>query len=78
MNTRAFKYLSPITIYVLAYFAFKRQGIVAWSPMIYAWIIIPIVELLIKPDEKNMPAAEEELDGVRRGFAAADFRFVLR
>jgi len=61
MNTRAFKYLSPITIYVLAYFAFKGQGIVTWSPMIYTWIFIPIVELLIKPDEKNMSAAEEEL-----------------
>jgi alkane 1-monooxygenase len=61
MNTRAFKYLSPITIYLLAFLAFTAEGLIAWAPMIYAWIIIPILELMIKPNEKNMTAAEEEL-----------------
>ena len=61
MNIRAFKYLSPITIYILAYFAFTKDGLFTWLPMIYAWILIPSVELLIKPDEKNMTAAEEEM-----------------
>jgi alkane 1-monooxygenase len=61
MHIRVFKYLSPITIYMLAYLAFTSTGWLTWSPMIYAWIIIPLVELLIKPDEKNMNAAEEEV-----------------
>jgi alkane 1-monooxygenase len=61
MNIRAFKYLSPIIIYVLAYLAFTSDGLLTWSPMIYAWIIIPVAELLIKPDAQNMTAAEEEI-----------------
>ncbi len=61
MHIRAFKYLSPITIYLLAYVAFTSTGWLTWSPMIYAWIIIPLVELLIKPDQENMNAAEEEV-----------------
>ncbi len=31
--------------------------------MMYAWIILPLTELMLKPDEKNMDAAEEELAG---------------
>ena len=61
MNIRAFKYLSPITIYILAYFSFTKAGLFTWLPMMYAWILIPAVELFIKPDEKNMNAAEEEV-----------------
>ena len=61
MNIRAFKYLSPITIYILAYFSFTKDGLFTWLPMMYAWILIPAAELLIKPDEKNMTAAEEEM-----------------
>jgi alkane 1-monooxygenase len=61
MHIKIFKYLSPITIYFLAYFSFTGTGWLIWLPMMYAWIIIPLVELLIKPDEKNMNAAEEEV-----------------
>ena len=61
MNIRAFKYLSPVTLYVCAYMSFTGTGLQTWMPMIYAWVIIPLAELLIKPDEKNMNAAEEEV-----------------
>jgi alkane 1-monooxygenase len=61
MNVKILKYLSPSAIYVLAYLAFTSQGWLTWAPMLYAWVFIPAVELLIKPDEKNMNAAEEEL-----------------
>jgi alkane 1-monooxygenase len=61
MSIRAFKYLSPVTIYILAYFSFTKTGIYTWLPMIYAWVLIPTAELLIKPDEKNMNAVEEEV-----------------
>ena len=29
--------------------------------MIYAWVLLPLTELFLKPDEQNMEAAEEEL-----------------
>lgn len=61
MNIKAFKYLSPIIVYVLAWLAFTQSGWLTWSPMLYAWIFLPLVELFIKPDPKNMSAAEEEL-----------------
>lgn len=61
MHIRTFKYLSPITIYILAYFSFTKEGIYTWLPMMYAWVLIPVVELFIHPDEKNMSAAEEEV-----------------
>lgn len=61
MNIKAFKYLSPISIYILACLSFTHTGIYTWLPLIYAWILIPTAELCIKPDEKNMSAAEEEV-----------------
>ena len=61
MNVKAFKYLSPLLIYVLAWLAFTQHGWLCWSPMLYAWVLLPAVELLIRPDERNMSAAEEEL-----------------
>lgn len=61
MNIKILKYLSPATIYVLAFIAFFSHGWLTWAPMVYTWILIPLVELLLKPDEKNMEAAEEEL-----------------
>ncbi len=61
MNVKAFKYLSPTIVYVLAWLAFSQSGWLTWSPMLYAWIILPLVELFIQPNAKNMNAAEEEL-----------------
>ncbi|MES2850311.1 MAG: alkane 1-monooxygenase [Bacteroidota bacterium] len=61
MSIRAFKYLSPITIYILAYVAFTSKGIYSWLTMLYAWVLIPLAELMIQPNEKNMGAAEEEV-----------------
>ena len=61
MQVRAFKYLSPLIVYVLAWLAFTGKGWLTWSPMLYAWILLPLTELLIQPDEKNLSAAEEEL-----------------
>lgn len=61
MQIRAFKYLSPVVIYVLAWLAFISTGWLTWSPMIYAWVLIPVAEVFIKTDESNLSAAEEEL-----------------
>jgi alkane 1-monooxygenase len=61
MNIKAFKYLSPLTIYVLAGISFTQQGWLTWGTMLYAWFIIPFAELFINPSKKNLDAAEEEM-----------------
>ncbi len=61
MHVRAFKYLSPVIIYLLAWFSLTGSGWLTWAPMIYAWALMPLAELFISPDKKNLGAAEEEL-----------------
>ena len=58
---KAFKYLSPFIFFVGAYLAFTGQGWIVWMPMCWAWILVPLTELFVKPDPINMSAAEEEL-----------------
>jgi alkane 1-monooxygenase len=41
--------------------AFQSTGFVVWFPMIYAWMIIPAIELFIQADNSNLSKAEEEL-----------------
>ncbi|MBL7701727.1 MAG: alkane 1-monooxygenase [Ferruginibacter sp.] len=61
MQVRALKYLSPLTIYILAWLAFTGNGWLTWLPMLYAWVLMPVLELFISPDTKNLSAAEEEI-----------------
>jgi len=61
MQTRAFKYLSPLIIYILAGISFTGAGWLTWIPILYAWILMPTLELFIRPDNKNLDAAEAEL-----------------
>jgi len=58
---RAFKYISPLIVYVSAWWSLSTTGLAVWIPVIYAWIIIPLSELVIKPNPANMDTAEEEL-----------------
>ena len=61
MTLRAFKYLSPCLLYFGAITAFLAHGVGVWLPLVYAWFIIPLLELFIKPDASNLSEAEEEL-----------------
>ncbi|MBI1343232.1 MAG: alkane 1-monooxygenase [Terrimonas sp.] len=61
MKWRAFKYLSPFIIYAGAFYSFHTRGWMIWLPMIYAWIIIPFVELFIRPNPANLDEAEEAI-----------------
>lgn len=61
MKIRALKYLLPFILYAGAMFSFHTKGIVVWFPLFFAWMMIPLAELFIKPDAKNMGDAEEEL-----------------
>ena len=48
-------------MYVLAWLALTGRGWITWSPMMFAWVFMPLAELLLKADNKNLSAAEEEL-----------------
>ena len=61
MNIRAFKYLSPLVIYIGSYRSFSVTGWEIWMPLIWAWVLIPVAELFIKPMPANLGEAEEEL-----------------
>jgi alkane 1-monooxygenase len=68
MSIKTFKYCAPLLVYLGSLQAFFSQGVPVWIPVIYAWIIIPLLELFIKPDSGNLSAAEEELVKNDRSF----------
>lgn len=55
------KYANPLLLYALALISFTSTGFLCWFTLIFAWILVPLAELLIKPDASNMGAAEAEL-----------------
>ena len=61
MGIRVFKYLSPLSFYVLAYLSFSLHGWFTWLPLIYAWVLIPLSELFLPVNDKNLDAAEKEM-----------------
>ena len=77
MNIKAFKYLSPITFYILAYVSFTVTGWWVWATVVYAFAIIPLLELCIKPNEKNMEQAQEEVAKKDRVYDYMLYVFVL-
>ena len=74
---RALKYISPFTVYASAWWSLSTTGPVVWIPVVYAWIIIPVAELIIKPDPGNMDAAEEELARTNRVYDVLLYVIVL-
>src|SRR6185503_17098880 len=62
------KFLLPFTIYIGALRSFTSHGWVIWLPLIFAWFMIPVMEIFIKPDPSNLGAAEEELAKKNRGY----------
>src|SRR6478672_5355271 len=61
MSIKWFKYLSPFFIYYGAILSFLNIGPLIWLPLVYSWILIPLVELFTKGKEENLTAADEEL-----------------
>jgi alkane 1-monooxygenase len=61
MRLRAFKYLSPLIIYAGAVHSFSTYGFMCYAPLIYAWVVIPLFELFLKPNASNFSEAEEEI-----------------
>ena len=64
MNTQriyALKYLSILSLPLTIYVAFTNLGALTFFPFIYVFGLIPSVELLLKPNERNMELTEEAL-----------------
>ncbi len=61
MNIRPFKYASPLIVFALAWLGFYSTGILTFAAFIYGFCLIPLFELMIKPDNQNLSAAEEEI-----------------
>ena len=61
MRVRSLKYGSPLIFYAMAGLAFTRPGWAVFLPLVYAWVFIPLAELLMQPDPRNLEAAEEEI-----------------
>ena len=58
---KSFKYSTPFVMYLLSYLAFNNIGILCWVPLLYVFLFIPVLELFIAPDPKNLDAVEEQL-----------------
>ncbi len=58
---KSFKYLTPFILQALGIVAFTNFGIYCWLPLLFTFFLVPLLELLIKPDSKNLDQVEEEL-----------------
>jgi alkane 1-monooxygenase len=61
MNWRPYKYALPLIVFAGAWISFNTTGIAVWLPVLYAFILIPTLELLLRPSGLNMDEAEEDL-----------------
>jgi alkane 1-monooxygenase len=58
---RPLLFLVPFVFYALALFSFQYNGLYSWIPVAYAFVFIPLFELIIKPSRRNLEKVEEEL-----------------
>ncbi len=68
MKLRAFKFLSPLIIFAGAFHAFSVTGWQVWLPLLYTWFLIPLLELCLRPDDRNLDQAGEELARMDRKY----------
>lgn len=61
MRSPFLKYLSVFTLPVLALVSFHNTGWITFLPVIEAFVLIPVLELLFKPDAANLTPEEEVL-----------------
>ncbi len=58
---RAARYLIPVIIFMLAIISFNSIGLACYTAMLFAWVVVPGLELLLAPDPTNLSATEEAL-----------------
>lgn len=61
MPLRLYKYCFPFLTYVGALQAFFSTGFYVFIPLVYAWLVIPALELFLRPDNSNLSGVEEDL-----------------
>lgn len=61
MSVKSLKYTAPFTIFLVSFFALMGKGWVIFMPLVYVWVLIPLIELFQKPDDSNLEATEEEI-----------------
>lgn len=61
MRWRAVKYFLPLVMYLATWRSFNTTGLLVWIPVLYGFVIIPLLELLIKPNAHNLTEAEEAI-----------------
>jgi len=57
---RSLRYISPLLMYVGAFFSFTSRGWICFAPLIFTWVVIPVIELITKPDKLNLSLSQEE------------------
>ncbi len=60
---RKLKYLSAFILTSTAYISFISHGILTYLPLFFVFVIIPLIELFLKPNSKNL--SEEEIHIVK-------------
>ncbi|MEQ8241501.1 MAG: alkane 1-monooxygenase [Cyclobacteriaceae bacterium] len=58
---KALKYLLVFTLPVLAYVSFNSRGWLTYTPIIEAFLLVPFLELLFKPNTQNLEESEAEI-----------------
>ncbi len=61
MNIRIIKYAIPLLFNIGAWRSFHYTGFVAWAPVVFGFVLIPLFELFIKPDHSNLDINEEAM-----------------
>lgn len=57
----AFKYLHGLMLPILAYVSFTSTGWLTFLPFLEAFVLIPLLELVITPNTENLSKAEEAI-----------------
>lgn len=60
-NIRFWKYLSVFLLPITALVSFTARGWLTFLPLIYAFGLIPLLELFFRPDHSNLDKAEQEM-----------------
>lgn len=50
---KRFKYLFVFILPMVVYFAFNRQGWITFAPVIFTFVLVPLLELFLPPDRGN-------------------------
>lgn len=61
MRFRFIKYALPLLLFAGIFRSFMTTGWQVWIPLLIAWVLIPLAELLLPPDAQNLEVTEEEM-----------------